>query len=89
MINPKSEDLEKEIGRNTRIITKNNMFNPTEESAKEREKEMGKDEDRIQELEDEIVKISFECDTVQHKIDDKDLVKREEEKSLRTKQEFS
>ena len=61
------------------------MFNPTEESAKEREKEMGKDEDRIQELEDEIVKISFECDTVQHKIDDKDLVKREEEKSLRTK----
>lgn len=81
--------LETENGQLDRLIARNKMFNKKPDELKRRKEETDKRDKKMRELNEQVAALDLELLRQRMKLDDKDLIKKQNEKVLKSMQEFS
>jgi FtsZ-binding cell division protein ZapB len=88
-LNSKLTELETENAQLERLIARNKMFNKKPELIRKRNEEIEKWDKKVRELTEEIAKKDFELYSQTMKLEDKDLIKKENETLLKEAQKFN
>lgn len=88
-LSSKLMDLETENAQLERIIARNKLFNKKPEIIKARKDETDKNDKKMRELNEKVASLDMELLRQKTKLNDKDLIKKQNELVLKSTQEFS